>query len=328
MEHGSEKGGNMFNFLERWKAEWDNNSIMPSNKLTPEKNEGEQITYPYPVRKLRLNDEIELAYIDEGDPSLETLVLVHGMASAIPVWRKNIRDLKRHYRCVALDLPGHGYSSKGNFPYTMEFFAEVLVAFIKRLGLQRVYLSGHSMGSQIACIAALKQPELISRLILASPSGFEPYRAADKQLLIATAASAMGMGQAFTQHKLNYLMGFCNNYEEAGELAKRIPIYKQDAAQFGRMMLKCIEGMLLEALVDVMSNIRQPSLIILGSDDIVSPYQYIHGKKYVDTVRMEASKIRHNKVVIFNPCGHFVQYQRPKLFNKEVMNFLPINNPI
>jgi len=312
LEHGLEKGVRMFNFFERWKAD----------KLTPEKEEGEHVPYPYDVKKIRLNGGLEIAYVDEGDPTLDTLLLVHGMASAIPVWRKNIRDLKRQYRCIALDLPGHGYSSKENFPYTMEFFADVLLAFIKRLGLKSVAVAGHSMGAQLACIAALKEPERISRLILASPSGFEPYRAADKQYLINLSAAAMGMGQAFTQHKQNYLMGFCNNYEEAGELSKRIPIYKKDAAQFGRMMLKCIEAMLLEALVDVMTSISQPCLIILGTDDIVSPYQFIHGETYQKTVRLEASKIKRNKVVVFSPCGHFVQYQRPKLFNKEVTAFL------
>jgi pimeloyl-ACP methyl ester carboxylesterase len=312
----------MFNFFEQWKSGWDKNTFLLADKLQPEKEDGAHVPYPYALKKLRLNDEVEIAYVDEGDPTLETLVLVHGMASAIPVWRKNIRDLKRHYRCIALDLPGHGYSSKGNFPYTMEFFADVLLAFIKRLGLRSVNVAGHSMGSQIACVAALKEPELISRMILASPAGFEPYSAIDKQLLINLSASTVAMGQAFTKHKLNFLMGFCNNFQEAGELAARIPIYKKDAAQFGRLMLKCIEAMLLESVCDVMGNIRQPCLIILGSDDIVSPYQFIHGEKYVQTVRMEASKIRSNKVVVFNPCGHFTQYQRPKLFNKEVMNFL------
>lgn len=323
MEHGLGKGGTMFNFFERWRSEWDKGSFLTADKLTPEKEEGDHVPYPFPVKKLRLNETLEIAYVDEGDPSLETLVLVHGMASAIPVWRKNIRDLKRHYRCIALDLPGHGYSSKGHFPYTMEFFADVVLAFIRRLGLQQVAVAGHSMGAQLICVAALKAPELITRLILASPSGMEPYRAVDKQMLIHTTATAMGMGQAFTQHKLNYLMGFCNNYEEAGELAKRIPIYKRDAAQFGRMMLKCIESMLLESLVDVLSSIKQPCLIILGSDDIVSPYQFIHGERYEKAVRLSSVRIPHSAVVVFRPCGHFVQYQRPKLFNKEVLNFLP-----
>lgn len=306
----------MFNFFQSWKTE---------SELTPEKEADEVVPYPYAVKKIRLDDRIEIAYVDEGDPTLETLLLVHGMASAIPVWRKNIRDLKKHYRCIALDLPGHGYSSKGDYPYTMEFFADVLLSFIKRLGLKSVCVAGHSMGAQFTCIAALREPELITRLILASPSGFEPYSAIDKTTLINHTATMIAMGQAFTLHKINYLMGFNNNKEEAGELTTRIPVYKKDAAQFGRMLLKCIEAMLLEALVDVMGKIRQPCLILIGSDDIVSPYQFIHGEKYEKTVRMESAKIRNNKVVVFNPCGHFVQYQRPKLFNKEVMTFLKTN---
>jgi pimeloyl-ACP methyl ester carboxylesterase len=312
----------MFNVFEKWKQEWDRATFKPADELTPEKETGEIIPYPYPVKKVRLDDRIEIAYVDEGDPGAETLLFIHGMASAVPVWRKNIKDLKGHYRCIALDLPGHGYSSKGNYPYTMNFYADVILSFVKVLGLPPVILAGHSMGAQIACVAALKEPGLVKRLILASPSGFEPYSAMDKQGLINLTAATMSMGQAFTQHKLNFLMGFCNHKEEAGELSARIPIYKQDAAQFGMMMLKCTESMLLEALVDVLGSIRQPCLIVVGSDDMVSPYQYIHGEKYEVSVRKQALRIPHYKVVRFSPCGHFVQYQKPRLFNKEVMAFL------
>jgi pimeloyl-ACP methyl ester carboxylesterase len=312
----------MFNFFQSWKAEWDKRSPLAEDKLRPEKAADEVVPYPYPIKKIRIAEEIEIAYIDEGDPTLETLVFVHGMASAIPVWRKNIKDLKRNYRCIALDLPGHGYSSKGNYPYTITFYADVLLSFMRKLELESVHLAGHSMGSQIACVAALKEPGRISRLILASPSGFEPYSAIDKQTLINLTTTMVGMGQAFTHHKLNFLLGFCNNKEEAGELAARIPIYKKDAAQFARMMLKNIESMLLEALGDVLGKIRQPVLILIGSDDMVSPYQFIHGEKYAKTIPVQSAKIPNSEVVIFKPCGHFVPYQKPKLYNKEVLAFL------
>jgi pimeloyl-ACP methyl ester carboxylesterase len=312
----------MFNLFAKWKEEWDKVSLSNPGKLVPERNNDEVIPYPYPVKKVVVSGNIEIAYVDEGNASLETILFIHGMASGIPVWRKNIRDLKRHYRCIAVDLPGHGYSGKGNYPYTVSFFAGVILSFIERLGLQSLCLAGHSMGAQIACVAALRAPILIKQIILASPSGFERYTASDKQTLINLAVATVGMGHAFTQHKLNFMMGFRNHNEEAGELAARLPIYKQDAPQFGKMMLKCIESMLLEGLSDVLSSIKQPSLILVGSDDIVSPYQFIHGERYEKTVRVNSANIPYCKFVRIEDCGHFVQYQRPKLFNKEVVMFL------
>lgn len=312
----------MFNFFTKWKEEWDKANLSSPGKLMPERNTDEVIPYPYRVKKVMVDGNIEIAYVDEGNAGSDTILFIHGMASGIPVWRKNIRDLKRHYRCIAVDLPGHGYSSKGDYPYTMTFYAEIILSFIERLGLQSLCLAGHSMGSQIACLAALRAPTLITQMILASPSGFEPYTASDKQTLINLSAATVGMGHAFTQHKLNFLMGFRNHKEEAGELSARLPIYKQDATQFGKMMLKCIESMLLESLSDVLSSIKQPCLILVGSDDIVSPYQFIHGEKYEKSVRIESARIPNCKLVRIEDCGHFVQYQRPRLFNKEAMVFL------
>ena len=76
----------------------------------------------YEVRKQRLSNGCEMAYIDEGKGDT-TLLMVHGLANYCGVWVKNIESLKKHYRCIAIDLPGNGYSDGGDYPYGINFFS-------------------------------------------------------------------------------------------------------------------------------------------------------------------------------------------------------------
>jgi pimeloyl-ACP methyl ester carboxylesterase len=310
----------MFDFLTSWTNLWHPGAAHPGKMPLTEKEPGERVEYPYPLKKLRLSEALEIAYVDEGKG--DVLLFVHGMAGGIPSWGKNLSVLRKGYRCIALDLPGHGYSSRGDFPYTMAFYTGVVLAFMQKLGLTRVTLVGHSMGGQIAIHAGLKDPELIQRLVLVAPSGIEPYTAAEKQTLINMAAGVVGSGNAFTYYRFNYLLGFCNDSEAAGELIRRLAFFKNEAAIFGKTLLRSVEAMLLESVNHRLDQLTQPCLVVVGKQDRVSPYQYLRAEDFPDIVAREARKLRRGNLLVVEPCGHFVQYQRPKAFNNAVLEFL------
>ncbi len=312
----------MFEFINAWKNAWNQNAGTSEKMPLTEKDPQEQVPYPYPVKKVRVSESVEIAYIDEGGSNAEVLLLVHGMGSGIPVWRKNIPELKKQYRCIALDLPGHGYSTKGDFPYNMDFYTGVLFSFIQKLSLPPLTLVGHSLGGLIVITAALREPNLVNKLVLVSPAGIEPYSPVEKQILINMTAGVVASGNAFTKNRFNQLVGFCNDPEAAGDLVKRMALFKDDAAAFGKMMLRSIESMLLESANHVLTQITQPCLMLVGKEDKVSPYQYFHQESFAEIVERETAKIPNSKLVVLSPCGHFVQYQRTKSFNKAVLEFL------
>ena len=53
-------------------------------------------------------------------------------------------------RVIALDLPGHGQSDKPKLDYSMDLFARSVDAVMKKAGVKRAVLVGHSMGTPIA----------------------------------------------------------------------------------------------------------------------------------------------------------------------------------
>ncbi len=83
--------------------------------------------------------------------------------------------LRAEYRLVFLDLKGHGYSDRPRDErYSLEDHAEVVTGLVEHLGLSNVVLVGHSLGSTIALLVALKaqkiSPDKVSGIVLLTGS--------------------------------------------------------------------------------------------------------------------------------------------------------------
>src|SRR5499427_7170582 len=115
------------------------------------------------------NDQIEIAYLDqgEGDP----IVLIHGFASTAainwvhPGWVTTLTKARR--RVIALDNRGHGASSKLYDPaaYHSASMAEDVRALLDHLGLEHADVMGYSMGARITAFLALAAPRRVRSVI-------------------------------------------------------------------------------------------------------------------------------------------------------------------
>lgn len=95
------------------------------------------------------------------------LALIHGAGGMHLSWPPEMRRLTGR-RVFALDLPGHG-NSTGGCPSIGEY-ASAALAWLDALGLQKVILSGHSMGGAIALQIALDAPGRVAGLFLVGSS--------------------------------------------------------------------------------------------------------------------------------------------------------------
>ena len=121
--------------------------------------------YQMPVKKLILKDGSQMAYVDKGNG--KPIIFIHGLGGNISHWVKNIKELSVNYRCIAVDLPGYGYSIDANKTTNdyLAFYANAIFQLSKKLLLKNISLTGISMGGQIAVIAGLQHPELFKKLI-------------------------------------------------------------------------------------------------------------------------------------------------------------------
>ncbi len=101
----------------------------------------------------------------------EPLLLIHGLAASTYSWRHVAPELARGRRVIALDLRGFGRSDK---PFDQRYSgadqAEHVIAFIRRRGLKRVTIVGHSFGGAVALMTTLalnrSAPGLVKKLVL------------------------------------------------------------------------------------------------------------------------------------------------------------------
>ena len=111
------------------------------------------------------NDGVRIHYLEagEGDP----VVLLPGFSQSALEFDKQITDLSRDYRVIAMDHRGHGRSDKPAYGYRVSRLAADLRDLLDDLQLSEVVLLGHSLGcSVIWSYWDLFGGDRISRLIL------------------------------------------------------------------------------------------------------------------------------------------------------------------
>ncbi|WP_037412144.1 acetoin dehydrogenase dihydrolipoyllysine-residue acetyltransferase subunit [Candidatus Solirubrobacter pratensis] len=121
-----------------------------------EEDEGAQPEMAGPLRYLRQGDD--------GDP----IVLIHGFGGDLNNWLFAMPALAEDHRVFALDLPGHGGSSKAVGDGTG--LAAAVVEFLDSQGLEKPHLIGHSLGALIAAQVAARGRA--ASLTLIAPAGF------------------------------------------------------------------------------------------------------------------------------------------------------------
>src|SRR6185503_11911966 len=111
---------------------------------------------------------VRVHYQEAGDSAAPPMILVHGFATSNLVWSKVFLDLAAGgFRVIAPDLLGYGYSDKPrDMDYTIARQAEMVVTFMKQLGIERAILVGSSYGAAVAVTIALDHPGLVEKLVL------------------------------------------------------------------------------------------------------------------------------------------------------------------
>ncbi len=103
---------------------------------------------------------------DEDRP----VVLIHGYSGDLNNWLFNIEAIAAKAPVIAVDLPGHGGSTKDVRDGSLDALAVDVAAALDALGVKRATLVGHSLGAAVAMRLATLKPEFAQGLVLISPA--------------------------------------------------------------------------------------------------------------------------------------------------------------
>jgi pimeloyl-ACP methyl ester carboxylesterase len=128
-------------------------------------------------RFIELNG-VRIHYVERGVG--RPLVLFHGNGSMIQDFESSglIELAAENYRVIVFDRPGYGHSDRPrNVVWTPDAQAELFFKALSRLGVHSALVLGHSWGASVAVSLALKHPQFVEALILASGYYFPTSRA-------------------------------------------------------------------------------------------------------------------------------------------------------
>jgi pimeloyl-ACP methyl ester carboxylesterase len=128
-----------------------------------------------PTSHFHVSQRLRLHYVDWGNETAPTLVLVHGGRDHARNWDWVARELRHQWHVVAPDLRGHGDSGwayGGN--YAIADFVLDLANLVDALGQERITLIGHSLGGAVSIMYTGVHPERVQRLVAIEGLGPPP----------------------------------------------------------------------------------------------------------------------------------------------------------
>ncbi len=232
----------------------------------------------------------------------QAVVLVHGWACDLTVWRHQVEVLAGRTRVVLLDLPGHGRSGKPDTTYSMAFFARAVDAVLRTAGVERGALVGHSMGVPVVREYLRLYPA--GTVALVAVDG--PLRAPDSESSRRMLAAVEGPDwRQVLEQRVTEMYGAP---EQAG---LRRTILQMAAATPQHAAVASMRGM-LEPAIWRGDQIAVPLLVVVAK----GPNWPASYRAYVERL---APGVRYEEL---EGVQHFLMLERPEVFNPILIRFL------
>ena len=114
-----------------------------------------------------LNTAIHYDVYGEGFP----IVCLHNAGADSSIWEYQTDFFKSNFQVIVLDLPGYGKSDRPRVPYTLEYYQQILDAFLNKLEITNCYLLGNCIGASIALHYAKINPKKVKAMALSNLCG-------------------------------------------------------------------------------------------------------------------------------------------------------------
>ena len=259
-------------------------------------------------------DGARIHYLDKG--SGPAILLVHGLGGQMGNFAYGVVErLTNEFRVVVIDRPGSGYSTRASDDAAhLAPQAAYVAQFIRKLGLERPLLVGHSLGGAIALRVALDHPETISALALIAPLTHvppqvpEPFRPLDidsklvRRLLAWTVATPIGILRGATVLKQIFHpdpVPADFPIRGGGILGLRPPSFCNVSADLVAADAD------LDSMVERYPTIRMPVAILYGTSDNILDYRF-HGEAM-------QSKVPELQLKLVEGRGHMLPVSTPDL---------------
>ncbi len=202
-----------------------------------------------------------------GNEKSPVVALSHSLGSSMIMWDPQLQVLEEHFRVLRLDTRGHGGSAATPPPYSIETLVNDVIDLLDSLDIDKVHWVGLSMGGMIGQGLAINAPERLLSLCLCDTMSI--VREEMKELWKNRIKSGERFGM---NHLVDFAMErwFTEPYRNTSPVA-----YKQIREQFLNTSVAgyvgCCHAIYNMNFLDQLSEIRTPTHIMVGDQDLATP---------------------------------------------------------
>ena len=245
--------------------------------------------------------------------STQWVTFVHGAGGSSAIWYKQIRDFKKHFNVLIVDLRGHGDSKstiKKAFhkKYTFDAITADIVEVIDYLKIKKSHFVGISLGTILIRNLAEKKPDLVSSMIMGG--AIIKFNLRSRFLifvgnLFKSVVPYMMLYKLFAfiimpkkNHKKSRLL-FVNE-------AKKL--YQKEFLRWFKLTSEINPLLRLFRMKDL----KIPTLYIMGDEDHL----------FLPSIKNVVSKHINASLVVIKKCGHVVNVEKATIFNTKTINYI------
>ena len=255
---------------------------------------------------------IRTNYQDHGAGS--PVLLIHGSGPGVTAfanWRLTIPSLAEHFRVIAPDMVGFGFTERpAGVRYEMNLWVTHLVSFLDALGIDKVDLVGNSFGGGLALAMAIRHPDRVGRMVLMGSAGL-PFQ-------ITHGLDQVWGYRGTLEHMRELLDLFAYNRNLVNDdLAKlryeasiRPGFQEAFSSMFPAPRQRWVDA--LSSPEEKITALTHETLIIHGREDQVIPLS--------SSYKLH-SLIKNSQLHVFGCCGHWTQIEHADRFNQMLIQF-------
>jgi len=256
-------------------------------------------------------DGTRIHYEVTGKPGATPVLMIQGLGASKNAWNLQRIAMATRFRIISFDNRGAGRSDKPTVPFTLEQMAEDAIAVLDAASIETAHVVGASMGGVISQIVAVKHPHRVRSLTLVCTAcRNHPWR---QELLQSWAKTAEEKGMIEVgKEAAQWVMSprsfrrLVPAFTWMGPLAALRPRHS---------FVSQIHAILntREDLVDQLSTITAPTMVIVGNQDILTPRG--------DSEEI-AERIPNAELVVISGAAHGLMMEHSSTFNKILIEFL------
>ena len=245
----------------------------------------------------------------------EWVTFVHGAGGSSSIWFKQVRDFKKYYNILILDLRGHGDSKpslKDSFKpkYTFDAITNDIIEVIEYLKIEKSHFIGISLGTILIRNLAESNPELIQSMVMGGAIIKLNFRS---QFLIKFGNFFKSIVPYMLLYKLFAFIIMPKKSHKKSRLlfvneAKKL--YQKEFLRWFKLTSEINPLLRFFRAKDI----KIPTLYVMGSEDYL----------FLPSIKKIVKKHITSTLFVIDNCGHVVNVEQPETFNNVVIKYISL----